>query len=87
MKFFSEKLEDLLKNFFISDEFPALVYFNLHKFVYLIFSLHVFLQFELQIIDLVLSGLLMCLNQVRVIGLKVRLFLLLQHWKFRFFIK
>lgn len=87
MQFFSEKLEDLLKRFFISDEFPALVYFNLHKFVYFIFSLHVFLQLELQIVDFVLSGLLLCLNQVRVIGFKIRLFLLFQHWEFRFFIK
>lgn len=45
MQFLSEELQDLLERFFIADEFSALVYFDLHKLVYFILSLHVFLEF------------------------------------------
>lgn len=62
MQLVPEELKDFLQRLLIADEFSALLDFDLHKLVDLVFPLHVFLELELEIIDLVLSGFLLRLH-------------------------
>ena len=70
MKFFSEKLQNFLESFFISDNLSTLVELDMHKLVDLVFSFHIFYEFSLQMIDFIFSRLVISFTEIGVVGLK-----------------
>lgn len=86
MQFFAKKLQNLLQILLIADKLPTFLNLQLHELVDFILTLHILLQFDLQMVYLVLCSLLL-LDQVRIVLLEVRRLLLLQQWQLRLLIE
>ena len=87
MELVPEKDQNLGESLLVSYIFSTFFKFVLHQLVYLVLSFHVLLQLGLEIVDLVLSGLLLLLDQIRIRGLEVRRLFILHQGKLRFLVK